>query len=90
MGKVFDRCVRLRVAFNNVFRIFMCIDRRASISAAFLQKHVHHFNVLQRKIVFGFRKRLLNSGNSIVKAIVHSPYFIYGSALNSQWRRLLF
>jgi len=81
---------KLRVAFNNVFRIFMSIDRRASISAAFIQKHVHHFNVLQRKIVFGFRKRLLYSGNSIVKAIVHSPYFIYGSALNSQWRRLLF
>ena len=81
---------RLRVAFNNVFRIFMSIDRRASVSQAFIQRHVYHFKVLQRKIVFGFRTRLLNSGNLIVRGIVNSPYFIYGSALNAQWRKVLF
>ena len=81
---------KLRVAYNNIFRNFMSVDRRTSVSAAFIDKGIHHFNVLYRKIVYGFRSRLLNSDNVLVKAVMCDPFFIYGSSLNSKWKSLLY
>mgnify|MGYP007121470693 CR=1 FL=1 len=43
---------KLRVAYNNIFRTFMSIDRKTSVSAAFIDKGIDHFNVLYRKIVY--------------------------------------
>ena len=68
----------------------MYIDRRTSVSAAFIDKGIYHFNVLYRKIVYGFRSRLLNSDNLLVKTIMHDPFFIYASSLSSKWESLLY
>jgi hypothetical protein len=81
---------KLRVAYNNIFRIFMSIDRRTSVSEAFIQRNVHHFNVLYRKLIYNFRSRLFNTDNVILRAIVCSPFFIYGSQLNSRWKDILY
>ena len=81
---------KLRVAYNNVFRTFMFIDRRASVSQAFVQRNIHHFNVIFRKSIYGFRTRLLKSENELVSTIIRSPFFIYGSFLNLHWENILF
>ncbi len=66
--------VKLQTAFNNVFRGLMNIDRMSSISAAFIKYNVHHFKVLQRRIILGFRTRILNNDNDIVRTIVRNPF----------------
>ena len=81
---------KLRVAYNNIFRTFMSIDKRTSVSAAFIDKGIYHFNVSYRKIVYGFRSRLLNSDNLLVKTVIHDPFFIYASTLNSKWENILY
>ena len=77
--------VRLQTAFNNVFRGLMNIDRMSSISAAFIKHNVHHFKVLQRRIIFAFRTRVLNNDNDIVRAIVRNPFLIYKKAPTRYW-----
>ena len=88
----FSKCtlVRLQTAFNNVFRGLMNIDRMSSISAGFIKLNVHHFKVLQRRIIFAFRTRVLNNDNDIVRAIVRNPFFIYKSALTRYWWQILY
>ena len=80
---------RLRVAYNNVFRTLMLVDRRDSVSAAFITKKINHFNVLYRKTVYGFRSRFLDSSNILVKKIACSPAFVYGK-LYSKWNDMLY
>ena len=58
---------KVRVAYNNVFRTFMSVDRRSSVSAAFIKKGINHFNVLYRKAVYGFKTRLSACDNLIVQ-----------------------
>ncbi len=81
---------KLRVAYNNIFRTFMSIDRRTSVSAAFIDKGIYHFNVLYRKIVYGFKSRISNSDNLLVRTVMQDPFFIYASSLNSKWESLLY
>ena len=81
---------KVRVAYNNVFRAFMSVDRRSSVSAAFVQKGINHFNVLYRKAVYGFKSRLFDCSNSIVQNVIQSPFFIYKSKLYTQWHDILY
>ena len=76
---------KVRVAYNNVFRAFMSVDRRSSVSAAFIQKGINHFTVLYRKVVYGFKSRLFDCNNSIVQNVIQSPFFIYKSELYTLW-----
>ena len=81
---------RIRVAYNNVFRTFMAVDRRSSVSAAFILKGINHFNVLYRRAVYGFMSRLFGSSNGTVQNVFQSPFFIYKSKLNTQWHNILY
>ena len=49
---------KVRVAYNNIFRIFMGLDRKCSISKAMIDLHVDPFQVVFRKYIVSFIKRL--------------------------------
>ena len=80
---------KLRVAYNNIFRHLFSINRRASISHAFVNFRVFSFHELVRNHINSFMKRILCSHNSLVIACISSPFFAYGSRLHSRWNNLV-
>ncbi len=78
------------VAYNNIFRALMDVDRRASISAALVLRNVPTFTILLRKMIYGFYVRMLKSDNLLVTTIMQSPFFIYSSRINARWHKLLY
>ena len=81
---------RLRTAYNNIFRSLMHVDRRSSVSKAFIDTGIDCFNVIVRKNIFSLRNRLMNSNNVIVKAVMSSRHFLLGSRISARWHKLLF
>ena len=80
---------RVRTAYNDIFRQLMNMRRGESISAAFVSKNVHSLQILIRKAVFSFIERCTKSCNTIVKTIVSSVFFLYGSTILKTWRKCL-
>ena len=60
---------KTRVAFNNVYRSFMCLSRMDSISAHMINNNVDPFVVVRRKFIVGFIDRVTNCDNRIVKTL---------------------
>ncbi len=81
---------KVKVAYNDIFRALMDIGRRSSISAAFVQRNICTFNALQRKRIYGFYTRMLASDNKLVRCIINSPFFIYGSHISAHWQKQLY
>jgi len=60
---------KAKVAYNNVFRLLFGTDRRDSVSKAMLDFNIDPFDVVIRKYIVSFSKRLHNCDNSIVSAL---------------------
>ena len=54
---------RISVPYNDVYRWFFKIRRGVSISAIFVSKGIDSFNVLRRKLIYSFMKRIHTSEN---------------------------
>lgn len=80
----------IEVAYNNVFRTLMRIDRRSSISYCFMLANVKHFKTQLRSCICSLYKRVNSSRNTIVQCILSSSYFIYHSKLFKCWKDKLF
>ena len=78
----------LKVAYNNSFRKLLGLDRRCSASNMFAESDVNSFDSLRRKHIFGFRNRIYNSNNSVLKTLYNSRLFT--SSLNKEWTSLLY
>ena len=80
---------KINVAYRRIFRYFMKIDNATSVSCAMLNYNVDSLDVLVRKAVFNFRKRLMESDNVIIKTLVNSLFYL-DSTLCKRWSTLLF
>ena len=49
---------KIRVAFNQIYRCLMKLDRRSSISQSMLIFDIDNFDIIIRKAVYNFRERL--------------------------------
>ncbi len=78
------------MAYNNIFRSLMHIDRRQSVSKAFIDNNVDSFSVLIRKQIVGFRKRILVSDNLLIQACISSLFHLYNSKMNTNWWTIAF
>lgn len=78
----------LKVAYNNSFRKLLGLDRRCSASNMFTESNVNSFDSIRRKHIFGFRNRIDNSNNSVLKTLYNSRLFT--SSLNKEWTSLLY
>ena len=81
---------RMRVAYNNIFRSLMHVDRRSSVSKAFIEYDIDAFEVLIRKNICSLRNRLFDSENVLIQAITNFSHFLLGSKINSMWSKKLF
>ena len=81
---------KLRVAYNNVFRIFFKIPRlvdgeNVSIRGIFVSKHVQSFYERVRWSQVGFIQRLLKCKNSGVKHFLWSSDVLHMSPIWAHW-----
>ena len=60
---------KIKVAYNNVFRILMGLRRQGSVSKAMLDVNIDCFQVVCRKYIVGFISRLEKCDNVIVKTL---------------------
>jgi hypothetical protein len=79
---------RIKVAYNNVFRLLLGVTRNCSVSQLFVSHYVDSFTVLQRKLIHSFSERVLTCENVLVTTIVSSMYFTYSSPLCKRWFKL--
>ena len=73
-----------RVAYNNVFRILLRVDRKLSISNTFVNNNIMTFESKQRTLRSSFYLRLKKSENTLIGAAL-SMYVRFDSAF---WKRL--
>ena len=81
---------RLKVAYNNIFRKFMCIERKSSISGAFVLARVDGYCAVRRRFLYSFYNRIMKSKNALLCNIMSSVYFTQSSKCFSEINGLLF
>ena len=69
---------RLRVGYNNAYRILFNLPRRTSMSTTLVQNNVPTFHALIRKHTANFMLRCINSCNVWLSALVRSSDFRCG------------
>ena len=76
----------MKVAHNNVYRILLNVRRgpNHSISALFVQNRVNNLEAIIRVAVNSLVKRVLSSGNTLVRALHESSARVH-SALWHRW-----
>ena len=89
---MYSRCKykEITVAYNNIFRKLMNIQRGTSISTEFVKANVNPLKVIIRKCTGSIRKRLYSSDNAIVQAIMTSHFNMCGSITTKEWNKVLF
>ena len=80
---------RFKVAYNRVFRVLLQLDRRTSMSQAFIECNILHSSVILRKSMFSFLTRVSTCENSIIKSIFNSSHF-FNSVMFNHWCANLF
>ena len=76
---------KVAVAYNNIYRMFLNLNRDCSMSRICVEHNVHTFESLLRTYMSGFIDRLSQSKNKIVNTICESVYFMYESRLFKKW-----
>ena len=69
--------IKLKVAYNNSLRRFICLPWHYSASEMFVNLNIKSFGELLRFLLYGFRSRIIISRNfmlSSIFAIVHVAY----------------
>jgi len=74
-------------AHNHVFRNLMKLRGRTSMSQSFIKDNVSHSDVIIRKSILGFMKRITLSNNDLVCTLVNSNHYFKYWAFNlfSKW-----
>ena len=76
---------KAKVAYNNIYRLFLNLNGDSSMSRNYVEHNVHNFDSLLRTYMSGFIKRLSHGKNKIVNTICESVYFMYESRMFKRW-----
>ena len=74
---------RLRIAYNDSFRILFKIPRFDHVSPYFVENRISPFPGVIRKNMFSLYKSVMSSSNSIIMNIKH--FYLFGSKLWLRW-----
>ena len=80
---------KFKVAYNNSLRRFMVLPWQNSASEMFFNLNIKSFGEMLLCFVYGFRSRIMISGNLMLIGIYNSPCINYSNLL-AWWRTLLF
>ena len=79
---------KLKIAYNNGLRRLLNLLKYNSASEIFVNLNILSFGEQLRKSVFSFRKRIINSDNSLVHGIVNSASLLF-SKIWAWWSDIL-
>ena len=80
---------KIKAAFNNSFRRFMVYNFRCFASQMFVLNELNHFDVLRRRVMFGFANSLQVSNNSLIQVIISSVFYINSKCVQ-EWHNKLY
>lgn len=82
---------RLKISYNDAFRLLLHVPRWHSASQLFVSKHVPTCEALLRQLMYGFMCRLDKSENCIVEALVNplKSCYRFTSILRRHWHKIL-
>ena len=80
---------RLTVAFKSIFRKLFFLDHRSSITQEMVTRRINPIQVILRKYMYGFYKRISICDNTIIKALIAWSDF-YPSPIFQRWGDILF
>ena len=80
---------KVKSAYNKIFRSLMNIKDVLETTKCMLLTNVNPCDVVRRKLMYSFRKRLYASDNYIITTAVSSVYF-YTSTIAKQWNTAVF
>lgn len=80
---------RVKTAYNNSFRYLLNLNKSCSASGMFFNNNIDSFQVLRRKSLNRFRKRLLICKNCIVESLCNC-YNFYCSSFMIECRKILY
>ena len=91
LWSTFNRTTAQKVqsAYNRIYRNLMGITDWQLTKMSMVSYGVKTYNEIQRKLVYSLHKRVNESANTMIIAIINSVFF-YGSKLNHEWQRVLF
>ena len=69
----------LKVAYHNALRLIFDLKRDVSISHNFVIRNILNFTSLQRKLLFTFCERLMDSKNTVIYSCVHSDSYFHSN-----------
>ncbi|CAL8128115.1 unnamed protein product [Orchesella dallaii] len=84
-----DYLEKIRVAYNDAFRMLFSHSRRCSASKMFADASMNDFNAMRRTSVYSLLTRLATSDNKILQALIQSKVFTCSST-SKIWKELLF
>ena len=68
---------RLKVAYNRVLRILMCLEHRTNMTAEFIVRDMDPSVVILYKAIASFQKRIFSNNNILVSTVVDSVQCIF-------------
>ena len=80
---------KMKIMYNNAFRILMGFNSRCSASDMFVKNNVNCFYELRRKSIYSLFKRLRESDNNLVNTIMCSDLW-YNSSLLKHWYKEIY
>ena len=80
---------RLRVAYNDSFRILHNLPRWTSVRLSQIECHINTFDAILRKTTFSFIQRCQRSSNNLINSLMTSAGF-YESNFYVNYNNLLF
>jgi retron-type reverse transcriptase len=80
---------KLRVTYNNALRMLLRQPKFCSASGLFVSANISSFREMMRKYVYGFRQRIAESSNCVIRAVSDS-FSAYGSRLSGRWVDILY
>ncbi len=84
-----DIMEKVKVAYNDAFRMLFGYSRRSSASKMFCENNMKDFQAVRRGAAYSLLDRLANSENCILKVIVNSDFFT-SSSISYEWKSILF
>ena len=87
-GSTVTSMKELKIAYNKGLRRLLNLPKYNSASEIFVNLNILSFGEQLRKSVFSFRKRIINSDNSLVHDIVNSAAPLF-SKISAWWSNIL-
>ena len=80
---------KLKVAYNNIFRMLFKLPRDSSASSMLANRYVNSCPGIIRKLIYGFRSRVEQNDNQILSSMLTAD-MRWWSRIRLHWASLLF